>query len=70
MSKFWQLLEQSVIVQGLLTLTFGIAVVYLYIVGKDVPTELLNAFWALIGLWTGGKIENVRARMFAGLRKK
>jgi len=42
MSKFWQLLEQSVIVQALVTLSLVSAVVFLTVTGQEVPDALLN----------------------------
>ncbi len=62
MARFLELLEQSVIAQAVLTVMTGGVVMYLYAVGREVPQELLNLLLLLLGIWTGGKIENVKYR--------
>lgn len=62
MARFLELLEQSVIAQAVLTVMTGGVVLYLYAVGREVPQELLNLLLLLLGIWTGGKIENVKYR--------
>jgi len=49
MQKFWELLERSVIVQGLLTLGVTTVVCYLAIKGAEAPKDL----WTLLGLAWG-----------------
>ena len=57
MENFWTLLAKSVIVQSLLALIVVSAVVYLYVSGMNVPTELLSLMWLIIGFYFGTKIE-------------
>jgi len=49
MNRFWQLLAESVIFQGLLALIVVGATVYLLFLGREVPKEL----WGLLGLILG-----------------
>ena len=47
MRKFWDLLEESVIVRGIIALSFTACVIYLAVTGKEVP-EWLYGFVGLI----------------------
>lgn len=58
LSRFWDLLERSVIVQSLLPLMFGGTAVYLWCSSRPVPEELLSVLWATVGFWMGTKIEH------------
>ena len=55
MATFWRLLEESVIIQGLLTIGFGGVSLYLWATGKPVPDGLLQGLWAILGFWFGTK---------------
>ena len=55
MATFWRLLEESVILQGLLTLGFGGVSLYLWATGRVVPDGLLQGLWAILGFWFGTK---------------
>jgi len=55
MDKFWSLLEQSVIVQGLLALGFGGTVCGMYVTGKAVPQELITLMALILGYFFGAK---------------
>jgi len=52
MGTFWRLLEESVILQGLLTIGFGGVSLYLWATGKPVPdgahTRALGDTWLLV----------------------
>jgi len=58
MTKFWDLVERSVIVQSVLPLLFGGAVVYLAIAGREVPELLAHLTWACVSFWMGTKIQH------------
>lgn len=58
MAKFWDLVERSVIVQSLLPLAFGGAVIYLSVVGREVPELLAHLTWACVSFWMGTKIQH------------
>ncbi len=55
MSKFWDLFEQSIIIQGIITLVVIGVIAYLYIVGRNVPQELWSLFGLIIGYYFGSK---------------
>ena len=55
MATFWRLFEESVILQGLLTIGFGGVSLYLWATGKLVPDGLTQGLWAILGFWFGTK---------------
>jgi len=55
MTKFWELLEQSVIIQGILALAFSGAIITLYITGQAVPQELVALVSLILGYFFGAK---------------
>lgn len=57
MSKFWELLESSVIVQSVVTLILVTAVVYLGVTGKVIPDALLNMAILALGFYFGSKAQ-------------
>ena len=50
MRKFWELMEKSIIIQGIVTVIIVCTVCYLVCTGKEVPNEL----WAWGGIILGG----------------
>lgn len=55
-SEFIGLFRESVVIQGSLSLMVAFTVLWLYANGREVPQELLNIFYAVSGLWLGGKL--------------
>ena len=55
MERFWQLLEESVILQATLTLIFAIVVCYLIVAGRDVPELVGYALSSILGFYFGSK---------------
>ena len=55
MTKFWELFEQSVIIQGTLALLFSSVIGYLYITAKPVPQELVALVSLILGYFFGAK---------------
>jgi len=55
MSKFWTLLEQSVIVQALTTLGLIGAVIFLSVTGREIPDPLLSLTLLATGYYFGAK---------------
>ena len=55
MAKFWELLEESVLIQALMTLAILGAILYLVVQGKPVPDILTNAFLLILGFYFGSK---------------
>ena len=59
MSKLLDLVERSVIVQSLLPLLFGGAVVVCVLRGVAVPELLAHLTWATVSFWMGAKAQHV-----------
>lgn len=56
MNRFWDLLERSVIVQGTVTLGIVGTILYLYVTGQEVPSNLQHLTGLLLGFWFGTKV--------------
>jgi len=61
MEKFWDLVAQSVIVQGLVTLSLVGACIYLAIVGQPIPELITNATMLALGFYFGSKSQQAIA---------
>lgn len=57
MPGFWELLKSSVLVQAIITLVLLLTIVYMYIVGLEVPDTLSAAFMAVLGFYFGSKVQ-------------
>ncbi len=55
MSKFWELVKSSVIVQGLVTFVLIGTTCYLYANGKPVPEGLMSLDGLVVGFFFGSK---------------
>jgi hypothetical protein len=53
--EFIKLLKESTIVQGLVTLVFSVTVSYMFIMGMQVPPELVNFVALVLGFYFGAK---------------
>jgi len=60
MSKFWELLERSIVIQSTMALGLLAVVIYLYLSGQEVPSTLLEVLWVVIGFYFGSKVENAK----------
>jgi len=69
MSKFWELLEESVLVSGIIALSCIGAVVYLSITGKPIPDILVNISMAVIGFFFGGKVQQAQTAIASKIGK-
>ena len=56
MQKFWDLLAESVIVQGIITVLIVGADVYLIVTGQPVPELLSNLTGIVVGFYFGSKL--------------
>jgi len=54
---FWRLLEESVIVQALITLGLVATVCYLVATGQDVPEILSTSLTLVLGFYFGSKAQ-------------
>jgi hypothetical protein len=57
MDTFWKLLQESVIVQALITLVLVIAVAYLSITQQPVPDLLSTSLMLVLGFYFGQKTQ-------------
>jgi len=62
MSKFWDLVKESTIVQGLITLGVVGVTCYLWAVGQPVPQELWTADGIILGFFFGAKATQIVRR--------
>ena len=58
MSKFWELLQSSVIFQGVITVIVLVTVCYMFAVGLEPPGELLSITSVIVGYFFGAKVQN------------
>lgn len=59
LNKFLDLLRESIIFQGLITLTLIIVCGYLWATGQTVPDDLQKALLLVLGFFFGGKVQQV-----------
>jgi len=65
--RFHDLLMESVIIQGLVTLILVATVSYMFVVGMDVPDTLTSIIYVIIGFYFGSKTQQTIVR---GQRKE
>ena len=57
MDRFWDLLEKSTIVSGLIALGITYAIIYMTIAGFPIPEIVGNAALIIIGFFFGAKTQ-------------
>lgn len=62
MDKFWDLLKESVIFSGIITVALTGAAVYLWVTGQQVPEELYLLLGTVVGFFFGGKVERAQGK--------
>lgn len=62
MSKFWEYLQSSALIQGVLTVGVTAVASYLIIVGQEVPTILEGLVTLSWGFFFGGKLGIAQAK--------
>ena len=55
MTKFWDLVGQSVIVQGVVTMSLVFACIYMAVIGQEIPSLIENATFIALGYYFGSK---------------
>lgn len=60
--KFWELMEQSVLVQASVTLILVCAYAYMVATGQEVPDGLGLTLGTVLGFWFGTKTQQLAAR--------
>lgn len=56
MKKFWELFEQSVITQAVITMLLIVTVCIMFLKGQVIPPLLENLTTIVVGFWIGSKI--------------
>jgi len=56
-TKFWELFRSSVVLQFTLALLVSVTVCILYLMGRDVPLELVGAWMLILGFVFGQKVQ-------------
>ena len=69
MEKFAELLEESVIVSGLIALMCIGSVCYLAIMARPVPDVLINIAMIVVGFFFGGKVQQANTKL-AGIMSR
>jgi len=62
MEKFWELVKESVILQGIVTLLLLSVACYLWAIQAEVPEPLVHLLELIVGFWLGSKVQNVVMR--------
>ena len=62
MDRFWDLLKESVIIQGILVITIVGLIGYLLVTGQEVPDQLWQAFMLILGFFFGSKLQQIVKR--------
>ena len=57
MDTFWRLFKESFIIQSLITLIVVITISIMYYQGRQVPPDLVNMTWLIVGFYFGGKVQ-------------
>ena len=65
MAKFWQLLEESVIIQAFLTLGVWAAAIALIFLQREIPEVLSAGCYTILGFWFGSKTASQIAKAAA-----
>ncbi len=60
--QFIELLRESVLVQGIITLIVTFTISYMYVMEMVVPQELFNILLLILGFYFGGKVERQAQR--------
>lgn len=57
MQKFYELLERSVLISGILSLALTVTACYMWLAGRTVPQELYILLGTVVGFFFGGKVQ-------------
>lgn len=62
MVKFWELMERSVIIQGVITICLIGVVIYQSVIGVEVSDLIASLTLLVVGFYFGSKVENATTR--------
>lgn len=57
LGRFLDLVERSVVVQGVVTTLLVVTACVLWLRGMPVPVALQHLTWAVVGFWMGSKVQ-------------
>jgi hypothetical protein len=66
MTNFWTLLRESVIIQGIITISLLGVCIYLWIVRVEIPPALSSLTTIAVGFFFGSKYSNLMTRTKGG----
>ena len=55
MDTLYKLLKESVLIQAIMALTCLAVMVYMAVMGLEIPAVFNDAFWVILGFYFGGK---------------
>ena len=58
MAKFWDLFAESIIVQSFITGLLVTGVLFMWVTGREVPSDLVSATMLALGFWFGSKTQH------------
>ncbi len=59
MAKFWDLFKSSVVLQFTLAVMFSGTICALYLMGREVPGDLMQALMLILGVVFGQKVQQL-----------
>lgn len=62
MNKFWELFQQSIIVQSVITLALISLIIYQSATGQEITEIIKTLTYLVVGFWFGSKVENATSR--------
>lgn len=68
--KFLDMLERSIILQGLITAVMVSVCGYLWLTGQSVPDDLQKGLWLVLGFFFGGKVQQGIAYAASAMRNR
>lgn len=70
MNKFWELLEQSVITQSLITFMVMLTLCVMFIQGRVIPEFLTYVAASVLYFWMGSKVGYLQGTKKATIQRK
>lgn len=55
--KFWELFKEGYVIQGVITLLFCSAILFLLATNREVPSYLVNFVGVILGFYFGSKTQ-------------
>jgi len=65
-----ELLRESILIQAAVTLIMVIGMVYMYAIGRDIPSDYLSLLSLIVGFWFGSKSEAKLRKYLGNINKE